>query len=85
MPWLNRTSDPKQAEQAVQASISVSRGRSLQSAIDPIIHALLTALGNPIIAVRTKALRGVGSIVMVDPDVLRLVSQTMRPRLKLFN
>nr|KIR48435.1 cohesin loading factor subunit SCC2 [Cryptococcus bacillisporus CA1280] len=67
-----KTSDPKQAEQAVQASISVSRGRSLQSAIDPIIHALLTALGNPIIAVRTKALRGVGSIVMVDPDVLRL-------------
>ncbi|KIR53758.1 cohesin loading factor subunit SCC2 [Cryptococcus gattii Ru294] len=67
-----KTSDPKQAEQAVQASISVSRGRSLQSAIDPIIHALLTALGNPIIAVRTKALRGVGSIIMVDPDVLRL-------------
>ncbi|KIR30957.1 cohesin loading factor subunit SCC2 [Cryptococcus deuterogattii LA55] len=69
---LFEVNDPKQAEQAVQASISVSRGRSLQSAIDPIIHALLTALGNPIIAVRTKALRGVGSIVMVDPDVLRL-------------
>ncbi|EAL23165.1 hypothetical protein CNBA5100 [Cryptococcus deneoformans B-3501A] len=69
---LFEVNDPKQAEQAVQASISVSRGRSLQSAIDPIIHALLTALGNPIIAIRTKALRGVGSIVMVDPDVLRL-------------
>lgn len=69
---LFEVNDPKQAEQAVQASISVSRGKSLQNAIDPIIHALLTALGNPIIAVRTKALRGVGNIVMVDPDVLRL-------------
>ncbi|WVQ72222.1 hypothetical protein IAR50_001771 [Cryptococcus sp. DSM 104548] len=67
-----KLSDPKQGEQAVQASIAVSRGRSLQGAIDPIIHALLSTMSNTIIGLRTKALRGIGSIVMVDPDVLRL-------------
>ncbi|TYJ53043.1 hypothetical protein B9479_006320 [Cryptococcus floricola] len=75
--WLSddnlfEVNDPKQGEQAVQASIAVSRGRSLQGAIDPIIHTLLSTMSNTIIGLRTKALRGISSIVVVDPDVLRL-------------
>ncbi|WVO15130.1 hypothetical protein L204_102774 [Cryptococcus depauperatus] len=64
--------DPQQSEQAVQASIAVSRGRSLQNASDPILHALLTTLGTSSIGLRIKALRGVSSIIMVDPELLQL-------------
>ncbi|WVQ82810.1 hypothetical protein IAT38_004942 [Cryptococcus sp. DSM 104549] len=80
---LFEISDPKQGETAAQASIAVSRGRSLQSAIDPILIALLSSMDNTIVAVRTKALRGVASVVMVDPDVLGLpqIRQALEERL----
>jgi cohesin loading factor subunit SCC2 len=66
--------DPRQSENALQASIALSRGRSLQSAFDPILRAIGASLDSTIVALRSKALRALGSIVTVDPDVLALVS-----------
>ena len=57
-----------------QASIAVANGSSLQSAFDPILNALLSAMGNPLVISRSKALRGLSSIINADPDVLSLVS-----------
>ncbi|RSH84025.1 Sister chromatid cohesion protein 2 [Saitozyma podzolica] len=64
--------DPKQAQLANQASIAVSRGRSLQSAFDPILHALIGALDFSVVGMRAKALRGLSGIVVVDPEILGL-------------
>lgn len=71
---LMAISDPKQGETAAQASIAIARGRSLQAAFDSILHALLSVMETPIIGLRSKALRGLSSIVTVDPEVLGLVS-----------
>ncbi|WWC57550.1 uncharacterized protein I303_100082 [Kwoniella dejecticola CBS 10117] len=75
--------DPKQPEIATTASIAVSRGRQLQNAIDPILMALLGILDNPAVGLRSKALRGVGSVIVVDPEVLGLpqIRQALEDRL----
>ncbi len=73
----DRSSDPKQGAAAAQASIAVSRGRTLQAAFDPILHALISVMDTPNVALRSKALRGLGSIVTVDPELLGLVSRQM--------
>jgi cohesin loading factor subunit SCC2 len=52
----------------------VSRGRSLQSAFEPILHALIGALDFSVVGMRAKALRGLSGIVVVDPEILGLVS-----------
>jgi cohesin loading factor subunit SCC2 len=67
-------SDPKQGEAATKASIAVSRCRSLQNAFEPILHALLSVMDTPTVGLRQKALRGLGSIVTVDSNVLAIVS-----------
>ena len=59
---------------AGHASIAVARGRPLQGAFEPILSSLISVMGNPIITLRSKALRGVGSIVTVEPDILGQVS-----------
>jgi hypothetical protein len=66
--------DPRQSENALQASIALARGRPLQSAFDPILRAIGASLDSTVVALRSKALRALGSIVTVDPDVLALVS-----------
>ncbi|OCF60187.1 hypothetical protein L486_02867 [Kwoniella mangroviensis CBS 10435] len=75
--------DPRQAEIATSASIAISRGRQLQNAVDPILIALLGVLDNPVVALRSKALRGVGSVIVVDPEVLGLpqIRQALEDRL----
>ncbi|WVW81234.1 hypothetical protein I302_103225 [Kwoniella bestiolae CBS 10118] len=75
--------DPRQGEVATSASIAVSRGRQLQNAVDPILIALLGVLDNPVVALRSKALRGVGSVIVVDPEVLGLpqIRQALEDRL----
>jgi cohesin loading factor subunit SCC2 len=45
----------------------------LQSAFDPILRALVGAMDLSVVDVRVKALRGLASIVVVDPEVLGLV------------
>ncbi len=52
----------------------MARGRSLQAAFEPILHALVGLMDTPVVALRSKALRGIGNIVTVDPDVLGMVS-----------
>ncbi|KAK4684433.1 cohesin loading factor subunit SCC2, partial [Tremellales sp. Uapishka_1] len=69
---LFETVDPRKGETAQMASKSVSRNRPLQHAFDPIMHALLTAMDTPVVAFRSKALRGIGSIVNADSDVLSI-------------
>ncbi|KAK8844801.1 hypothetical protein IAR55_006651 [Kwoniella newhampshirensis] len=80
---LFEITDPKQGEAAAQASTAVSRGRSLQSAVDPILHAILGVLDNSAVGLRSKALRAVGTVVMVDPEVLGLhqIRQALEDRL----
>nr|XP_019013987.1 uncharacterized protein I206_00064 [Kwoniella pini CBS 10737]OCF52768.1 hypothetical protein I206_00064 [Kwoniella pini CBS 10737] len=75
--------DPKQGEIATTASIAVSRGRQLQNAIDPILMALLGVLDNSAVGLRSKALRGVASVIVVDPEVLGLpqIRQALEDRL----
>jgi hypothetical protein len=65
--------DPRQAEHALKASISLARGRSLQSAFDPILRAIGESMDSTVVALRSKALRALGSIVVIDPDVLAMV------------
>lgn len=67
---LFEINQPNQADEATQASLAVSRTRSLQNAFDPILRALVKALDLPGVAHRSKALRGLGGIVVTDPDVL---------------
>ncbi|WVQ94119.1 hypothetical protein IAU59_001197 [Kwoniella sp. CBS 9459] len=67
---LFEINDPKQGEVATQASIAASRGRPLQSAVDPILFALLGVMDNPAVGLRSKALRGIGAVLIVDPEVL---------------
>jgi len=69
--------DPRQSENALQASIALGRGRPLQSAFDPILRAIGASLDSTVVALRSKALRALGSIVTVDPDVLALVSTAL--------
>ena len=66
-------SDPNAAAVASAASIAVNRGRPLQNAFNPILNALVTTMGVSLINLRSKALRGLGTIVTVDPDVLSKV------------
>ena len=66
--------DPRQSENALQASVALARGRSFQSAFDPILRAIGASMDSSVVALRSKALRALGAIVTVDPDVLALVS-----------
>ena len=75
--------DPKQSENALQASVALARGRSLQSAFDPILRAIGASMDSSVVALRSKALRALGAIVTVDPDVLSLVSQALKYRFQL--
>ena len=75
--------DPRQSENALQASISLARGRPLQSAFDPILRAIGISMDSPVVALRSKALRALGSIVTVDPDVLALVSTQLLVSIRL--
>ncbi|WVR03096.1 hypothetical protein IAU60_000086 [Kwoniella sp. DSM 27419] len=72
-----------QNEIATQSSIAVSRGRPLQNAIIPILHALLSVMDNPAVGLRSKALRGISAVTMVDPEVLSLphIHQALEHRL----
>ena len=70
----SRLSNPRDAGAARGASIALARGRKLQNAFDPILHALLSAMNSNVVGHRQKALRSVGSIVVVDPQILALVS-----------
>ena len=45
----------------------------MQSAYDPILHALVAIMDTPVVALRSKAIRALSSIVTVDPGVLGLV------------
>ena len=67
-------SDPAAASNAAKASIAISCARPLQSAFGPILGALVATMGASIIALRSKALKGLSTIVTVDPDVLAKVS-----------
>ncbi|EIW73035.1 hypothetical protein TREMEDRAFT_59198 [Tremella mesenterica DSM 1558] len=67
------TSDPQIGEHAVSAAVAIARGRSLQNAFEPILHAIISAMDSPAVAHRQKALRGISSVVTVDPDILGLV------------
>ncbi|CAD6587723.1 MAG: Sister chromatid cohesion protein 2 [Tremellales sp. Tagirdzhanova-0007] len=69
---LFEINNPKQSEAAARASVTCSRGRSLQSAYDPILHALVAIMDTPVVALRSKAIRALSSIVTVDPGVLGL-------------
>lgn len=61
------------ASKALEASLAVSRYRTLQGAFDPILHGLITSMDSPVVGLRSKALRGLSTIVVVDPDILSLV------------
>ncbi|KAK1920549.1 sister chromatid cohesion C-terminus-domain-containing protein, partial [Papiliotrema laurentii] len=67
---LFEVSDPNASNAANAACIAVSRGRPLQNAFGPILNALVSTMGVSLINLRSKALRGLGTIVTVDPDVL---------------
>lgn len=75
--------DPKQQETALQQALSISRTRSLQAAFHPILHALSAAMNSPVVALRSKALRALSSVVTVDPDILSLdfVREALEERL----
>lgn len=66
--------DPAAAINAANASIAIARSRPLQSAFGPILGALVATMGVLTIALRSKALKGLSTIVTVDPDVLSNVS-----------
>lgn len=70
--------DPNALTLAQSASMVISKGRPLQNAFGPILNALVQAMSSTAINLRNKALRGLGSIVTVDPDVLAQVSRAQR-------
>ncbi|KAL7420405.1 Sister chromatid cohesion protein 2 [Cryptotrichosporon argae] len=69
---LFEISDLNSASIARQASLAVARSQSLQNAFEPVVHALVGAMDTNVVMSRQKALRGIGCIVTVDPDVLEL-------------
>lgn len=61
-------------DNAKSAAVSIAKGRALQGAFERILEALAFSMGSTVIGVRGKALRGLSSIVVLDPSLLRLVS-----------
>ena len=52
----------------------IGMSQSLKNAFDPILSAILTALDAAAVFVRTKALRSLGQILLVDASILSNVS-----------
>lgn len=57
-------------------SLVLSCARHGQDLFEPILRGILTAMDGTAVAARTKALKGLMSIVTADHDVLALVSPT---------
>ncbi|KAL1405358.1 Sister chromatid cohesion protein 2 [Vanrija albida] len=67
---LFEISDPHQADEALQASLAISRTRPLQGAFEPLLRGLSIAMNSTVVGLRSKAIRGLGSVVVADPDLL---------------
>ncbi|KAJ9107636.1 hypothetical protein QFC21_001096 [Naganishia friedmannii] len=65
--------DPESLEEAKTADAASCRlqsARSLQSAYPVILNSILATMHASVVAQRTKAVRALGSLITVDPDVL---------------
>ncbi|GHJ86131.1 hypothetical protein NliqN6_2533 [Naganishia liquefaciens] len=65
--------DPESSEEAFMADLASCRlqsARTLQTAYPIILKSILSTLHAPIVGQRTKAIRALGNLITVDPDVL---------------
>lgn len=62
-----------EAVDAINASISVNDIRHGQDLFEPILRGILTAMDGIAVALRTKALKGLMSVITADYHVLALV------------
>ena len=72
-----------EVEDAKAASLAISCAHHGQDLFEPIIRGILVAMDGTAVAARTKALKGLMSIVTADYDVLALVCRALSHTVRL--
>lgn len=63
-------SGSNQLEDAIEASLGLSRSNSLQEAFKLLLFSLTKYMDSSVVTQRSKALRGLALVVMADPETL---------------